>query len=191
MGAVPKHRAAIVAAAARLFRRQGYAATGVHEIASAAGAPKGSLYHYFPQGKDQIAEEAVRFAGARVAHTLRALADEAASTAELVRRYGVMLQGWMAQSGFRDGCPIATTLLETAPQLPGPTEAGREAFASWRGVIAAALARDGYAPADARRLSTLVVAAIEGALVLTRVQGDGQAVADVTAALARLLRVKA
>lgn len=190
MGATPKHRSAIIAAAARLFRRQGYAATGIHEIATAAGAPKGSLYHYFPQGKDQIAEEAVRFAGARVAATLRGLADETATTAELVRRYGAMLQGWMAQSGFRDGCPITTTVLETAPQLPGPTQAGRDAFAAWRGIVAAALARDGYAPAEARKLSTLVVAAIEGALILSRVEGDGQPIADVAAALTRLLRAK-
>ncbi len=60
-GALPKHRSAIIAAAAKLFRRQGYAATGINEIADAAGAPKGSLYHYFPDGKDQIAEAAVRF----------------------------------------------------------------------------------------------------------------------------------
>lgn len=190
MGAAPKRRTAIIAAAARLFRRQGYAATGINEISSLAGAPKGSLYHYFPDGKDQIAAEAVRYAGARVATTLRALADETKSAADLVRRYGQMLQGWMAQSGFRDGCPITTTLLETAPQLPGPTEAGREAFADWHGIIASALARDGHSAADARKLATLVVAALEGALVLTRVEGDGRAIADVTAALTKVLRAR-
>jgi len=191
MGAVPKHRTAIIEAAARLFRRKGYAATGIHEIASLAGAPKGSLYHYFPDGKDEIAVEAVRFSGARVATTLRTLAEETTSAADLVRRYGTMVHGWMAQSGFRDGCPITTTLLETAPQLPGPTQAGREAFATWRGIIAAALTRDGHSAADARKVSTLVVAALEGALILTRVEGDGQAIADVTAALTKLLRAKA
>jgi TetR/AcrR family transcriptional regulator, lmrAB and yxaGH operons repressor len=188
MGALPKHRAAIVEAAARLFRRQGYAATGVHDIATLAQAPKGSLYHYFPGGKDEIAEAAVRFAGARVATTLQQLADETASAADLVRRYGTMLQGWMAQSGFRDGCPITTTLLETAPQLDGPTAAGRESFADWCEIIAAALVRDGVGKAEAKRLSTLVISALEGSMILTRVQGDGQAIRDVTETLAKMLR---
>ncbi len=190
MGAQPKHRNAIIDAAARLFRRQGYAATGILEIAERAGAPKGSLYHYFPGGKDQIAEAAVRFAGARVATTLRELADATPSAAELVKAYGARLGGWMAQSGFRDGCPITTTLLETAPQLDGPTAAGREAFAAWRGIIAAALTRDGASRAEARRLSTLVIAALEGAMILARVEGDGKAIADVTAALVQLLRAR-
>ena len=188
MGAPPKHRTAIIEAAARLFRRQGYAATGIHEIADLAGAPKGSLYHYFPHGKDEIGAAAVRYAGAKVADTLRELADHTASAADLVRRYGGLLKGWMAQSNFRDGCPITTTLLETAPQLEGPTAAGSEAFAAWRGIIAAALVRDGHAAAEARRLSTLVIAALEGALILARVDGDGRAIADVTAALVKMLR---
>ena len=190
MGALPKHRNAIIDAAARLFRRQGYAATGILEIAERAGAPKGSLYHYFPGGKDQIAEAAVRFAGARVATTLREFADATPSAAELVKAYGARLERWMAQSGFRDGCPITTTLLETAPQLAGPTAAGREAFAAWRGIIAAALLRDGASRAEARRLSTLVIAALEGAMILARVEGDGKAIADVTAALVQLLRAR-
>lgn len=188
MGALPKHRTAIVDAAARLFRRQGYAATGILDIAKLARAPKGSLYHYFPGGKDEIAAAAVTFAGALVTGTLRELSETTATAADLVKRYGVLLQGWMAQSGFRDGCPITTTLLETAPQVEGPTRAGREAFAAWCGIIAAALVRDGHTAAEARRLATLVIASLEGALILARVEGRGQPIADVTAALVKQLR---
>jgi len=190
MGAPPKHRLAIVEAAARLFRRQGYAATGIHEIASLARAPKGSLYHYFPGGKDQIAEAVVRHAGGLVATTLQRLADETPSAADLVKSYGAMLRNWMAQSGYRDGCPITTTLLETAPQTKGPTAAGLEAFANWRGIVATALVRDGWGKSEARKLSTLVISALEGAMILARVQGDGQAIADVTATLVAMLNAR-
>jgi AcrR family transcriptional regulator len=190
MGAVPKHRSAIVATAATLFRRQGYAATGINQIAEVSGAPKGSLYHYFPDGKDQIGEAAVRFAGARVATTLQQLFDETPSTAALVKAYGNKLRGWMAQSDFRDGCPITTTLLETAPQSPSLTAAGREAFEAWCGVIAKALVRDGFAKAEARKLSTLVISSLEGALILTRVQGSGRAISDVIEMLVKMLRVE-
>jgi len=76
MPAVPKHRRPIVDAAVTLFRRQGYAGTGLNDIVDASGAPKGSLYHYFPAGKASIAIAAVEEAAKRVAETMAKLASE-------------------------------------------------------------------------------------------------------------------
>jgi TetR/AcrR family transcriptional repressor of lmrAB and yxaGH operons len=188
MPAPPKHRNAIVNAAAVLFRRNGYAATGVNEIVEISGAPKGSLYHYFPGGKDAIGEAAVRFAGSRVTRTLERLAQEHRSTPALLREYGRLLAGWMTASEFRDGCPITTTLLEVAPESAAITAAGREAFAAWRDIITGALLRDGYAPADARRLSTLAIASIEGALILARAERSAQPIVEAMQALTQSLR---
>src|SRR5437762_6483819 len=112
----PTPRDAIVNAAAVLFRRNGYAATGINEIVAQSGAPKGSLYHYFPDGKDQIGEAAVRFAGKGVVVTLEKLEQGHRTAAAMVQAYCRLLVGWMAKSGFRDGCPISTTLVESAPQ---------------------------------------------------------------------------
>jgi AcrR family transcriptional regulator len=188
MSAPPRHRGAIIRAAAMLFRRNGYAATGINEIAEVSGAPKGSLYHYFPDGKDQIAEAAVRFAGAGVVMTLEKLEQEHDSAASMILAYCKLLNGWMAKSGFRDGCPIATTLLESAPQSTDMTTAGREAFTGWCAVIARALLRDGFGKAEARRLSTLAVCAIEGALILARVEGSARPIDDVAKSLGAALR---
>ncbi|MBI5321419.1 TetR/AcrR family transcriptional regulator [Bradyrhizobium sp.] len=188
MAAPPKHRGAIVRAAATLFRRNGYAATGINEIAEVAGAPKGSLYHYFPDGKDQIAEAAVRFAGKGVVATLEKLEQEHKTAAAMMQAYCRLVTGWMAKSGFRDGCPIATTLLESAPQSAGIALAGREAFAAWRAVIARALVRDGFSRAEARRLSTLAVSSLEGSLILARVERSGAPIEDVAKSLAVVLR---
>jgi TetR/AcrR family transcriptional regulator, lmrAB and yxaGH operons repressor len=190
MSAPPRHRGAIVRAAATLFRRNGYAATGINEIAEMSGAPKGSLYHYFPDGKDQIAEAAVRFAGAGVVATLDKLAQEHDTAAAMIRAYCKLLAGWMAKSGFRDGCPIATTLLEAAPQSAGMTAAGREAFAGWCAVIARALIRDGFSKKEAARLATLTVSSLEGALILARVEASARPIEDVAKALAGALQVK-
>src|SRR5207245_9482773 len=110
-----KHRGAMVGSASTLFRRSGYAAIGINEIAEVAGAPKGSLYHYFPDGKDQIGEAAVRFAGKGLVVTWEKLEQEHKTTAAMVQAYCRLLAGWMAKSGFRDGCPIATTLLAAVP----------------------------------------------------------------------------
>jgi TetR/AcrR family transcriptional regulator, lmrAB and yxaGH operons repressor len=190
MSTPPRHRGAIVRAAAMLFRRNGFAATGINEIAEASGAPKGSLYHYFPGGKDQIAEAAVHFAGKGVVATLEKLEKQHASAASMIRAYCKLLAGWMAKSGFRDGCPIATTLLESAPQSIEMAAAGREAFAGWCGVIARALVRDGFGKVEARRLATLAVSSIEGALILARVEASAAPIEDVAKSLAAALQVK-
>lgn len=188
MSAPPKHREAIVRAAATLFRRHGFAATGVNEIVAESGAPKGSLYHYFPEGKDQIAEAAVRFAGAGTVATLEQLARETSSGAALVQAYCKLVAEWMAKSGFRDGSPIATTLLEAAPRSEKITAAGREVFDNWRDVIARKLRDDGFGKVEANRLALLSIAAIDGALILARVQGSSAPIDDVARALAMSLR---
>ena len=190
MSAPPRHRGAIVRAAAALFRRNGYSATGINEIAEVSGAPKGSLYHYFPGGKEQIAEAAVRFAGAGVVATLEQLEQAHSSAASMILAYCELLAGWMAKSGFRDGCPIATTLLESAPQSAEMAAAGREAFAGWCAVIARALVRDGFGEAEARRLSTLTVSSLEGALILARVEASARPIEDVARALGAALQIK-
>lgn len=180
MAPAPKHRDKIVRSAAELFRRQGYAATGTNDIVALSGAPKGSLYHYFPDGKTQIAEEAVTYAGARVTATLSGLMAETGDPAAALRAYGRMLVGWLDISGWRDGCPIATTLLEIAPDADGVTAAGRAAFAGWAAIFRDALAAAGVPEARARRLGAFAIMAIEGALVLARVErGPGPVLAAV------------
>ena len=188
MSAPPKHRGAIVRAAATLFRRNGYAATGINEIADLAGAPKGSLYHYFPDGKDAIGEAAVRFAGKGLVVTMEKLEAEHKTAASMVQAYCRLLAGWMAKSGFKDGCPISTTLLESAPQSERIAQAGREAFAAWGSVIARALMRDGFSRAEAQRLSTLAVSAIEGALILSRVEASAAPIEEVARSLGAILK---
>ncbi|WP_214402658.1 TetR/AcrR family transcriptional regulator [Pseudonocardia lacus] len=174
----PRHRTALVRAAAALFRRQGFGATGLNEILAASRAPRGSLYHYFPRGKAQIGAEVVEYAGQRVTTTLTELSETEPSPAAVLRRYARMVVGWLEESRFRDGSPITTVLLELAPQEPGVTEAGRAAFAAWSRVLRDGLVAGG-APADrAGRLADLALAALEGALVRARVEQDGRPVID-------------
>lgn len=187
MPAVPKHRAPIVNAAVTLFRRQGYASTGLNDLVDASGAPKGSLYHYFPDGKASIAIAAVEEAGRRVAETMAKLARETRSTAELLRAHARLLSGWMRNSGFRDGCPITTVLLELAPRDRGVSDAGRKAYAARLGVLRAKLVADGFSPSRAERLAVLCVAALQGALIQSRVERSGAVIETAAAELAVLL----
>lgn len=163
-----KHRPALIEAAARLFRRQGYAATGTNEILAESGAPRGSLYYYFPEGKEEIGAAALEAAGKTVTRTLTALAADTSSPADFVRAYLELLAGWLEQSGYRDGCPISTTLLETAPASQKIAAAGQSAFQHWQAAIEEVLTRHGWPEARRAGTANLILSVIEGALILAR-----------------------
>ncbi len=188
--AIPRHRRPIVDAAVRLFRRQGYAGTGLNDIVDFSGAPKGSLYHYFPAGKASIAVAAVEEAGKRVADTMAKLAEETGSTADLLRAHARLLAGWMRNSGFRDGCPITTVLLELAPKDRAVADAGRKAYATRIDVIKRKLIADGFSPVRTERLAVLCVAALQGALIQARVERSGAPIETAANELARMLEAE-
>ena len=179
MGRAPRHREVLVHTAMRLFRRQGYATTGLQQIVDESGAPRGSLYHYFPSGKEALGESAVGLAGGLIREMLEDLAARHADPAAFLRAYCKTMAGWMEESGFQSGCPIATTLLETAPRSPGITAAGARAIDGWIAVVGGVLARGGLTPREARSRAQLIVAAMEGALILARVRRSARPILDV------------
>ena len=187
MAAPSKHREAIIDAAVTLFRQKGYSATGLNDIVEKSGAPKGSLYHYFPAGKASIGEAAVREAGRRICETVEVLAAQAPSAGGLILAHARLLSQWMAQSGYRDGAPMATVLLENAPQDPAITAAGLEAQANWRRILMDKLAADGFAADRAERLATLAIAVLDGALIQARVAQSGRPIEAAAAELESLL----
>ena len=189
MPAVPKHRQPIINTAVTLFRRQGYARTGLNEIVDVSGAPKGSLYHYFPLGKASIAAAAVQEAGCRVIATMTKLAEECRSTGELLKRHAELLAGWMRISGFRDGCPITTVLLELAPGDREVAEAGRAAYRARLSLLAEKLAADGFPKARAEALAVLCTSALQGALIQARVERSGRPIGVAASELAHLLEM--
>jgi len=191
MPAAPKHRQAIIDACVTLFRRKGFSATGLNDIIEASGAPKGSLYHYFPAGKASIAEAAVEEAGRRVAETMRKLSLECTTTGALLKAHAKLLAGWMKQSGFRDGCPITTVLLELTPVDRAVTDAGRKAYAARIAIVQEKLVADGVPRRRADRLAVLCAAALQGALIQARVERSGAPILAAADELAELLEASA
>lgn len=179
MGNAVSHKESLVRTAMRLFRRQGYASTGLQQIVAESGAPKGSLYHYFPSGKEALGESAITLAGVLMQEMLAGLAARHAEPKAFLHAYCKVLAGWMEESGFQSGCPIATTLLETAPQSPAITAAGQRAIDGWIAVIGGVLARGGMKRREARARAQLVVAAMEGALILSRIRLSTRPILDV------------
>jgi TetR/AcrR family transcriptional repressor of lmrAB and yxaGH operons len=179
MANAAKHKENLVRTTMRLFRRQGYASTGLQQVLAESGAPKGSLYHYFPNGKESLGEAAVDLAGGLVAELLEDLAAKHTEPSAFVRAYCKTMAAWMKESDFRSGCPIATTMLETAPQSVSITAAGARAIDRWIEIIAGVLIRAGEAPRDAQARAQLVIAAMEGALLLARIRQSTKPIMDV------------
>ena len=182
-----KQRQTMVWAAAKLFRRQGYSGTGLRDILAASGAARGSLYHHFPGGKEEIGAAAVTAAGGLVTETFRELANVSDSPADFLRRYTDLLVRWLEASKFRDGCPITTTLLETTPGSAAIAAAGRAVFDDWSGVMEMLLARHGWPAERVAPTATAIIAGLEGALILARVRGSSRPIRDTTEALCALL----
>jgi TetR/AcrR family transcriptional repressor of lmrAB and yxaGH operons len=157
-----------LAAAARLFRQQGYHGTALHDILAAGGSPRGSLYFHFPGGKEEIGETALTLAGDAVRQAI-AHAAETSETAELfLTRIARGMASDLEKSDFREGCPIATTALETSAQSEALGVATRGAFKSWENEIKRGLERFGMGSEQADLVATLVLSQLEGALLLAR-----------------------
>lgn len=181
MAARTDTRERILAAAARLFRRQGYEATGLKELVAEAGAPWGSLYHFFPGGKEQLGAEAVRRAGAGYeARIGDVIAGSGSGPAAAKRMFDVASRA-LERSDFADGCPIANVAVEAANSSETLRGACSDVFESWARVAAEQLEADGLGPAEARRAAAFVVAAFEGAITLARAHKSTEPIAATSA----------
>lgn len=178
-------RERMVRSAAYLFRERGLRGTAFSDVIAHSGAPRGSIYHHFPGGKLQLAEEAVRYAGGYVGAGIRASTRDDDPVAA-VRAFVGWWRRVLERSDFRAGCPVAAVTVESP--VPGAlADAAAGAFGRWRRDLAAGLVAAGAAPSRAARLATLVVAAVEGATVMCRAQRSLAALDDVTAELEELI----
>jgi TetR/AcrR family transcriptional repressor of lmrAB and yxaGH operons len=157
-----------LAAAARLFRRQGYHGTALHDILAAGGSPRGSLYFHFPKGKEEIGEAALTLAGEAVRQAIAHAAQTSESAEIFLTRIARGMASDLEKSNFSEGCPIATAALETAAQSDVLGAATRSAFKKWENEIKGGLERFGVISDEAELVATLVLSQLEGALLLAR-----------------------
>lgn len=166
-------RETLIQAAGELFERQGYHASGLSEILETSQAPKGSLYYYFPEGKEQLAEEAVLHIGqelaARVRLGLAQHEDPAAAFAGLLEEIANQVE----RSGYRAGGPLTAIAMETATSNPRLNQACRQAFERIRQEFTARLNAAGFSATRSDQLAGLILAIIEGATLLSRTMHSG------------------
>lgn len=160
----------ILAATLDLIERQGFHNTGLQQIIKASGAPKGSLYFHFPEGKDQI----VALALGQGTQLIRSMIEHAFTTADsLEQAVSWLFDGLsvrLQSSDFEKGCPVATVALEVNEQHPSVLEACGEAFDQWQNAIAHGLQTKGMHRELADSEAALILSQLEGALMLARIR---------------------
>jgi len=161
-------RERIVETSAELFRRQGYAATGIKQIVTQAQAPFGSLYHFFPGGKEQLAAESIRASGAIYELLVPAIFDPAPDVVSAVRAFFAGAAEHVRETDYADACPIATIALEVSSASEPLREACAEVFESWIAAGSARFMAAGLSEPTARELAIGMFGALEGAFVLAR-----------------------
>lgn len=159
-------RDAMLDSAIVLFRERGVAATSLRDVVAHSGAPRGSIYHHFPGGKDELARDATRRAGDLIAGLIARLveADDAGALVDLLVEHW---SGVLLGSDFAATCPVAAAALAPDDTAEARAAAG-VAFGQWEDLLAGALRERGVSPAEAADRAALVVAAIEGALLVSR-----------------------
>ena len=180
-----RSRAALVEQAGLLFRRQGYAATGINQILEAADVKAGSLYHHFPDGKAELAAAVVNGVGGDITRLLRTFLATDASLADIVERSIDVLAGGL-EGDQCDGCPIEPIATESVHASPVVRAASARAFDGWCTAVAERLESDGWPEDAARQTAQAIIALIEGSLILSRVAGD-RAALDAAKAATRIL----
>jgi len=164
----PDPRQRMIQSAALLMREHGVEATSFSAVIEHSGAPRGSIYHHFPNGKAELVEAATRYAGDVIAAGLVAALGRSDPVAAL-HGFTNAWRATLADSDFAAGCPVVAATLE-GDRSPAARDAAGGAFDRWETLLADAIAAHAVTPERARSLATLVVAAIEGAVIVARAQ---------------------
>jgi AcrR family transcriptional regulator len=158
----------ILESSGELFRRQGYMGTGVKQIVEEAGAPFGSLYHFFPGGKEELGAETIRRSGALYGLLFVKFVGPDVDLLSGVRDFFAGAAQTLRETDYADACPIATVALEVSSTNEELRQACADVFDAWIEGGAARFAAAGIPRKQARRLLIQMLAGLEGAFVLSR-----------------------
>ncbi|MGH3647332.1 MAG: TetR/AcrR family transcriptional regulator [Micromonosporaceae bacterium] len=173
----------MLVSAVALLRERGAAGVTVDAVLARSGAPRGSVYHHFPGGRNQLILAAVRQAGDFITASI----PEDGSPRLVVERFADFWRQTLRDTDYLAGCPIVALAVDSRPDLPEAARLVGEIFNRWQQKLAELLMADGVPGERAGRLATLVVAAIEGAVILCRAQRDAAPLDDVLTELTPLL----
>lgn len=181
-------RTKMLVSAADVLRERGAAGVTIDEVLTRSGAPRGSVYYHFPEGRSQILTEALRYAGDAITATIDDTADRGAMV--LLRDFVEYWDRLLIDSDFTAGCAVVAAAIgctDGEPQLIA--EAGG-IFGRWRAALTRAFVADGFGEPDAASLAVMSIAALEGAVVLCRAARCTDPLRDVHGQLEFLIKAR-
>ena len=178
-------RASMVRSAASLIRSRGVSATSLSDVVADSGAPRGSIYHHFPDGKRQLAEDAIQWTSERLLAHLRAGAPS--SPSDVLERFIDVWRRTVVASGGTAGCVVAGVAIDTVADETDVMQLVRATFRSWTALLAKQLEAAGVASQRAAPIALATLAGMEGALILCRAEGNVKPLDAVAEELMRLL----
>lgn len=181
-------REQIIETTCQLIEMQGYHATGLNQILAQSGAPKGSLYYYFPDGKEELAVAAIERTSRDIERNIQQVMTAVPDPIAAINQFILGLAAAVEASGFRAGGPVTAMALEAASTNERLRLACRDAYRLWQDAFAARLRDGGLGAERAESLSALILASLEGAIILSRSQQDVRPLRQVAAEIDILLR---
>ena len=176
----------MVEAAASSLRKRGLMATSFTDVLTASGAARGAIYHHFPGGKDDLVEHAVAWTGRRIEAQFADI--DADDPDAVLRSFLDLIRPVVAQAAGGTSCAVAAVTVEAAPSQAALTAAAGAALRSWVDVLGAQLRRVGVASPEAGATAQLMIAFLEGSLVVARATGGVGMFDESAAALLRTTR---
>ena len=178
-------RERMVQSAAALIGARGLNATAFSDVIADSGAPRGSIYHNFPEGKKQLAEEAIHWTSEQILAYQRACV--ATTAADVLNWFVDLWRQSLLASGCTGGCPVVGVAINTLADEADLIAVVRAAFQSWVALLASQLDAVGVPTQRAAAIALTALAGMEGALILSRAEGDSGPLEAIADELLRLL----
>lgn len=173
-------------AAADVMRERGAAGVTIDQVLARSGAPRGSVYYHFPEGRNQILAEALVWAGDAIADSIDAAAEKGALS--LVRGFSVFWERTLQESDFGAGCPVVAAAIGCASDEAGLARIASTIFGRWRDALTRAFVADDFDAAEAESLAVTCIASLEGAVVLCRSIRNAEPLRQVASQLEFLIK---
>jgi TetR/AcrR family transcriptional regulator, lmrAB and yxaGH operons repressor len=169
-----------------LLRERGAPGVTVDAVLAHSGAPRGSVYHHFPGGRNELILGALRQAGDYIA----AIVEESVAAGDIQRTVGRFVRFWkraLTDTDYRAGCPLVAVAIDSREHIPEAADLVREIFVRWQASLSDLLVANGFPVERAGRLANLIVSSIEGAIILSRAHRDLTPLDDVLTEITPLL----
>lgn len=174
-------RQEIIRRAAPIFNQRGYDGAALSDLMKATGLEKGGIYRHF-SSKEALAAEAFDYAWRE---TLNARINDLGTIPNTVDRLKQLVANFVERRGIiPGGCPLLNTAIDTDDGNPVLRARARKALEGWRGYIVSVIrtgikARQIRAKVDAKKLATLIISSLEGAIMVYRLERTEEALRDI------------